>query len=335
MIESVDSKIRVGVLRGGIGHEYNVSLETGSYVLNHIPRDKYRPIDVFIDRDGIWHQNGIPIAPEFIKNYVDVVFNCLHGKDGEDGKIQHFLESLGIPFVGSDSFSSALTGNKVAMKERLKSIGYKTPRYMVLKDLSRFEKEEDRHNHMRRKAMEVFKKMSGPWIVKPILGSASTHTYLVTTFSELISMLDYLSDMFDEILVEEYIEGKEVVSAVLKDYRNEEHYVVPPREIVKPEKILDHNTRRNGLHKVYVVGRDIKHHKENIEEITRNLYKEFNMCDFCMVDYIVNPKGIYVLEIDSVPVLAKGEIIHDILNNLGVSEAQFLDHLISINLSSN
>lgn len=334
MVENTDSKIRVGVLRGGTGYEYNVSLETGSYVLNHIPRNKYRPVDVFIDRDGVWHQNGIPIAPEFIKNYVDVVFNCLHGKDGEDGRIQHFLEGLGIPFVGSDSFSSALTGNKVAMKDRLKSIGYKTPRYLVLKDLSHFQDESERHNHMRRKAMEVFKKMNGPWIVKPILGSASTHTYLVTTFAELISTLDYLSDLFDEILVEEYIEGKEVVSAILKNYRNENHYVMPPREVVKPEKILDYNTRRSGLHKVYVVGKDISHHKESIENLTKSLYQEFNLCDFCMVDYIVSPKGIYVIEIDSVPVLAKGEAIHDILQHTGLAEADFIDHLITINLNN-
>ena len=333
MIESTDSKIRVGVLRGGVGHEYNVSLETGSYVLNHIPRDKYRPIDVFVDRDGVWHQNGIPIAPEFIKNYVDVVFNCLHGKDGEDGRIQYFLENLGIPFVGSDSFSSALTGNKSLMKERLKSIGYKTPRYMILKDLAKYSDEKEKSDHLRRKAMEVFKKMSGPWIVKPILGSASTHTYIVTTFSELISILDYLSDLFDEILVEEYIEGKEVVSAILEGYRNEKHYVVPPREIVKPAKILDENIRRKGLHKVYVVGRDSNEHKDKIEEMTKELHREFNMCDFCMVDYIVNPKGIYVIEIDSVPVLAKGEVIHDMMQSIGLSEADFIDLLISKNLN--
>lgn len=327
------AKTRVGVLRGGLGHEYNVSLESGSYVLSNLPKSKYTPVDILIDRDGVWHRNGVPLNPDELANHVDVVFNCLHGIDGEDGRIQKFLEEKGIPFVGSDSLSSALSGHKGAAKERLKSIGYKTPRYTLLKDISSYKDESERHDHMRRKAMEVFRKMNGPWIVKPILGSASTHTYLVTTFSELISTLDFLSDMFDEILIEEYIEGREVVSAILEGYRDEKHYAVPPREVVKPGKILDENIRRQGLHKAYVVGRDMKDHRDSLEEMTRRIHSEFNMSDFSMIDYIVSPtKGIYVIEIDSVPVLAKGEIVHDILHSIGINEGDFLDHLISRNV---
>ena len=327
-------KIRVGVLRGGIGHEYNISLESGSFVLSHIPRERYQPIDILVDRDGVWHRNGVPMNPEEVAEHIDIVFNCLHGADGEDGRIQKFLESKGVPFVGSDSISSALTGHKGAAKERLSAIGYQTPKYMLLKDLSKYASEEDRHNHMRRKAMEVFKKMNGPWIVKPILGSASTHTYLVTTFSELISILDYLSDLFDEILVEEYIEGKEVVSAILEDYRGQKHYATPPREVVKPGKILNQEIRSQGLHKVYVVGRDMHEHKQTLEDMTRDIHQEFNMSDFSLVEYIVSPKrGIYVIEIDSVPVLAKGEAIHDMLKSIGMPESQFIDHLIKRNIS--
>ncbi len=326
-------KIRVGVVRGGVGHEYNVSLETGAYVLNHIPKGEYAPVDILIDRAGVWHRNGVPMAPEELPQYVDVVFNALHGIDGEDGRFQALLEKLGLPFVGSSSLSSALSGHKGAAKERLSAIGYQTPKYMLLKDLSKYADDAERHNHMRRKAMEVFKKMHGPWIVKPILGSASTHTYLVTTFAELISIFDFLSDLFDEILVEEYVEGKEVVAAVLEGYRGQEHYVTPPREIVKPNKILDEGIRRHGLHKIYVVGKDMNEHKDALESMTRDIHKEFGLSDMSLVEYIVNPKrGIFVIEIDSVPILARGEAIHDILASVGMSEAQFIDHLIKRNL---
>lgn len=327
------NKVRVGVLRGGIGHEYNISLESGSFVLSHIPRERYQPVDILIDRDGVWHRNGIPMAPVEISEHIDVAFNCLHGADGEDGRIQKFLEEQGVAFVGSDSLSSAMTGHKGAAKERLAAIGYQTPKYALLKDLSKYATPEDRHNHMRRKAMEIFKKMSGPWIVKPILGSASTHTYLVTTFAELISIFDFLSDLFDEILVEEYIEGKEVVSAILENYRGEDHYVTPPREVVKPDKILSQEIRAQGLHKVYVVGRDMHEHKDKLEAMTRDIHREFNMSDFSLVEYIVHPrKGIYVIEIDSVPVLARGEAIHDMLRSIDMSESQFIDHLIKRNI---
>jgi D-alanine--D-alanine ligase len=328
----IGEKIRVGVLRGGVGPEYNVSLETGSYVLSHIPRHKYQAIDILVDHDGVWHKNGIPFQPHDLADYVDVVFNALHGADGEDGRIQKFLESLNIPFVGSDSLPAALTGNKLATKERLRSIGYQTPKYTVLHDLSKFSDGIEKLNHIRRKAMEVFQKMRGPWIVKPILGSASTHTYLVTTFSELISLLDFLSDTFSEILVEEYIQGKEVVSAILDGYRNESHYAMPVHEVVQRHDVPQAGPRPMGLHRVYVVGKDGTQ-KKKIEDMTRDIHAEFGMQDFSLVEYIITPKEeIYVLEVDSVPILSRDMPMHSMLESVGISEAEFIDHLISRNI---
>lgn len=330
---ATSDKIRVGVIRGGIGPEYNISLETGSYVLSHIPRDKYRPIDILIDREGCWHQNGIPFNPDALRDYVDVVFNSLHGSDGEDGRIQKFLEKLAIPFIGSDSLSSAMTGNKRSAKERLSAIGYKTPKYTVLQNLGTHLEGKDRLDHIRRKAMEVFKKMNGPWIVKPILGSATTHTYLVTTFAELISILDHVSEMFTEILVEEYIEGREVAAALLEGYRNESHYVMPPHEVVRGEKDNTPGPKPLSLHRVYVIGKN-REQKDKIEEMTRHIHREFGLTDFSLVEYIITPREeIYVLEVDSVPVMGKGAAMHTLLESVGLGEAEFIDHLISRNLS--
>ena len=323
--------VRVGVIRGGIGPEYNISLETGSYVLAHIPRDKYRPVDILVDRDGAWHQNGIPFEPDTLCDHVDVVFNSLHGSDGEDGRIQKFLEKLHIPFIGSDSLSSAMTGNKRAAKERLTAIGYKTPKYTVLQNLGTNLEGKDRLDHIRRKAMEVFKKMNGPWIVKPILGSASTHTYLVTTFAELISILDHISEMFSEILVEEYIQGREVAAALLEGYRNESHYVMPPHEVIGNQDKTP-GPKPMSLHRIYVIGKN-KEHKDKIEEMTRHIHKEFGLTDFSLVEYIITPREeIYVLEVDSVPIMGRGAAMHTMLESIGLGEADFIDHLISRNI---
>ena len=82
--------IRVGVIRGGISSEYEVSLNTGANVLSHLRSDimneKYKPIDILIDRDGTWHMQGRPVTLDHISNSVDVIFNALHGDFGEDGK---------------------------------------------------------------------------------------------------------------------------------------------------------------------------------------------------------------------------------------------------------
>ncbi len=329
----IDDKIRVGVLRGGLGPEYNISLETGSYVLTHLPREKYRPVDILIDRDGIWHQNGVAMKPDALLDHVDIIFNALHGIDGEDGRIQKFLEEKGVPFIGSDSLSSALTGFKHVAKDRLKAIGYQTPKYAVLKGLFIQANEAERLNHIRRKAMEVFKKMPGPWIVKPILGSASTHTYLVTTFAELVSILQHISESFSEILVEEYVEGKEVASAILEGYRGEDHYVMPVHEVARKNISENEGPKSLGLHRVYVVGNTLEH-KKKIEDMTRHIHKEFGLSDYSLVEYIISPtRGIHVIEVDSVPILGHGAALHTMLESIGMAESEFIDHLISRNLN--
>jgi D-alanine-D-alanine ligase len=191
----------------------------------------------------------------------------------------------------------------------------------------------ERLNHIRRKAMEVFKKMPGPWIVKPILGSASTHTYLVTTFSELISILYYLSETFDEILVEEYINGREVAAAIIEGFRGEEHYTMPTHEVFNKSKDDQKDgPKALGEHRVYVVGKDSVE-KKKVEEMTRNIHQEFGLRDFSLIEYIISPnEEIYVLEVDSVPILGKNTPIHNMIESIGLSEADFIDHLISRNI---
>src|SRR3989344_951002 len=87
------NKITVGVIRGGPSNEYDVSLRTGGEILKNMP-DKYRVQDIFISRDGAWHIGGLERPPERILSQVDVVFNALHGRYGEDGKLQRTLEKI-------------------------------------------------------------------------------------------------------------------------------------------------------------------------------------------------------------------------------------------------
>ena len=83
--------IKVGVIRGGISSEYEVSLKTGSNVLSHLRSDKlnhkYKAIDILIDKEGTWHISGKPVSISDVFHSVDVIFNALHGDFGEDGKV--------------------------------------------------------------------------------------------------------------------------------------------------------------------------------------------------------------------------------------------------------
>ena len=99
------SRLTVGVLRGGPSNEYDISLQTGAEVLHALPEEKYAARDIFIDREGQWHLLGMPRSPDRALRGVDVVVNALHGKYGEDGRVQQLLDRFGVPYTGSQSFA--------------------------------------------------------------------------------------------------------------------------------------------------------------------------------------------------------------------------------------
>src|SRR3989344_914850 len=123
--------IRVGVLRGGVSPEYNISLLSGEHLLSHLRgekfNDRYKPVDLLITKDGAWHVNGLPASMEKISRSVDVIWNTLHGEYGEDGQVQKILDNWNIPYTGSGALSSALGYNKVLAKEQFKKLQIKTP----------------------------------------------------------------------------------------------------------------------------------------------------------------------------------------------------------------
>jgi len=271
----------------------------------------------------------VPIEPRDLKNHVDVVFNTLYGVYGEDGKLQDFLDELGVPYVGSDPFSSSMTANKKKKKERLNDLGIKTPKYFILQGLLKMEDEKEQLEFLRKKAMDIFRKIHPPWIVKPVLGSASTFTYLVTTFTDLIYLLNDLADKFDEIIVEEFIEGTEVVSGIFNGLRGEEEYVLPPFEIQKPGKILDYETRFNKKHALRMLDMKLGEHKDAIADIMKTLHKEFNLSDYSTANLILSPKGgIYVIEVDSQPILGEGDILPSMMEEVGCPDHIWIDHLL-------
>src|SRR3989344_9092148 len=100
-----DTKKRIGILRGGTGRHYKSSLQKGGEVISHISKklsDKYKPVDILIDKDYIWHVNGVPINPGNLMQKIDMAWNLSHPS------FSNILSSLSIPTVDTGSFLLAL-----------------------------------------------------------------------------------------------------------------------------------------------------------------------------------------------------------------------------------
>lgn len=312
--------IRVGVLRGGISKEYDISLLTGGRILSSLNRDKFIPVDLLITKDGEWHMNGLPVSTDKLRMNVDVVWNALHGSFGEDGKVQQFLDSLAIPYIGSGVLASAITHNKSLTKNRLKELGYLVPVSRVVKCV------DDEIVDV--VAKDIFLTIPPPWVVKPVAGGSSIDTYIARSFDELLGALHEVKKRHDEILVEEYIFGQELWTGVVDDFRNNKHYTFPVHCVSTHEGMLCTHHKLSGEYSFYIPHDTSREVRNEIEDHAKNIHSSLGLKDYSSIDFIKNKKGLYVLEVDSQPMFHSHSQFSKALESMGISFEHFLESLI-------
>lgn len=328
--------IKVGVIRGGISGEYEVSLASGAQVLSHLRGDllkeKYKAIDIYIDRDGIWHINGIPMTIDKVAPKVDVIINALHGDYGEDGKVQQLLEQWNIPYTGSGPFASAVGYNKFLTKKEFDKLGIKTPKHLLF---PAYQDDFDgpRNKYPERKAREVWEKLPPPWIVKPLTGGSSMGVHVCKTFENLISAFDESIDQNVSVLVEEFIKGKEATVGVIDNFRNKDIYTLPPIEIRIPKTstFFDNEVKYNGQSQEICPGNFSQEEKVELERLASLIHSGLGLSHYSRSDFIVHPqKGIYALEVNTLPGLTAESLMPKALRAVGSDLPEFIEHIIKL-----
>lgn len=317
---SFSHKIRVGVLRGGPSPEYEVSLKTGGNILANLP-EEYEPVDVFISREGIWHDKGLEKTPEKILQKVDVVINGLHGKYGEDGEVQKLMDHFGVLYTGSGTIASTLAMNKIASKKIYKNNSLKTPVFASIpfEDLTRS------------KIREVYENMLSPFVVKPSNAGSSVGVYIVYSLPELEEAVIAAAAYSPAVLIEEYINGKEATCGVIEGFRGHDHYALLPIEIKHGKNLFDYESKysENGAEEICPGNFSAKESKE-IEQMATQAHKALGLRHYSRSDFIIHPKrGIYILETNSLPGLTEKSLIPKALKAVGGNIKEFLSHLLS------
>jgi len=328
--------IKVGVIRGGISGEYKVSLASGAQVLEHLRSDamnkKYSAVDIFIDRDGIWHINGIPTAMSKIMRKVDVIINALHGDYGEDGKVQQLLEQWKIPYTGSGPFSSAIGYNKFLTKKEFAKLGINTPKH-ILFPAYQADFDEPKERYAQNKAREVWERLPPPWIVKPLTGGSSMGVHVCKTFQSLIDAFEDGVNEKVSILVEEFIKGKEATVGVVDEFRGKKIYTLPPIEIRIPKTstFFDNEIKYNGKSQEICPGNFTDKEKTELERLASLIHTGLDLSHYSRSDFIIHPKrGIFALEVNTLPGLTGESLMPKALNAVGSNLPEFIDHIIKL-----
>jgi len=330
--------IKVGVIRGGVSGEYDVSILSGGEVLSHLRSDKmndrYKAVDIFIDKDCVWHINGIPTTLDKIVHKVDLIINALHGDYGEDGKVQQLLERYNIPYTGSGPLSSAIGYNKLLSKQEFSKLGIKTPKYMLF-PVYQEDFDGPKDLYASNKAREVLEKLPPPWIVKPLTGGSSMGVFVCKTFESLVNAFKVGSDQKVSVLVEEFINGKEATVGVIDNFRNKKIYSLPPIEIRIPKTstFFDNEAKYNGTSQEICPGNFTMNEKAELERLASLIHSGLDLRHYSRSDFIVHPKkGIYALEVNTLPGLTRESLMPKALDAVGSSLPEFIEHLIKLTL---
>lgn len=314
----------VGVLRGGPSREHEVSLKTGAAMLANLPEDRYLAKDIYIDRQGQWHDRGRATTPDRVLRQIDVALVGLHGEYGEDGEVQKILELFGVPYTGSDSFASYLAMHKLMSKIRAQEAGLLTP------DFRHVEHIED----IEAITHEIIRTFHQPVVVKPIGWGSSVGVSVVGGYASVLAALETLfAEGAQSVLVEEYIRGREATVGVVEGLRGEDFYTLPAVEIIPPEgDFFSYNSKYSGETREVCPGNFSRVESEELQRLARLMHRELELRHYSRSDFIVTPRGVYYLETNTLPGLTDESLLPKSLASVGVSFPDFLTHLINLAL---
>ncbi len=291
---------RIGILRGGESALHDVSVREGALCISFVLENmfpKWKPVDIYIDREGVWYLNGVPVIPSDIVNKVDLVWNL------STPEYSQILKSLTIPIIGHDAFLGLIQQpehfSNFAAKNNIKSVrNIIFPVYQ-----SDFDGRVDQY--VSNKAREVWQKFSPPWIVRPYNTDRNVSLKVAKTFPMLLESIDELVRRGDSILVEELIPGKVVSAHVVPDFRGDKNYHFPilsPYPLSLDEKKLLKNT-------IDLIRKHIDHH-------------------YLKIDFIIHPRtGVHVLGFSLSPDLRENSHLEETCKEAGVRLSHVLGHI--------
>ena len=311
---------RVGILRGGVSPEYDISLKTGGAVGQALAEAGFEAIDMLLDKEGVLHIKGVPVTMEKVGLHVDGVWNALHGTFGEDGGVQKLFDDYGIPMTGSDTATSALLFNKQRAKEKAKELGISTPASLLV-----IPEPTDSVSEL---TARIYKTMAPPWVIKPLSGGSSVRTFFAFTPLDLSQIVDESLSYGEPFLVEQYISGTEVAVGVIDSFRNKKNYILPVVDVVSPSRgVLTHDARTTA-HTAFP-SKLRPGERELVSTLAQKLHESFGAKDYSQSEFIVDRFGKpWFIETDTHPALHAEAPFYKALEAVGATLTEFVKSVL-------
>ena len=320
--------MNVAVVMGGYSEESVISLRSGQLILNNLDKAKYQPFEVHILLNE-WYclVEGVkyPINKadfSFVKDNQTIKFevavNTIHGTPGEDGHMQAYWELLDLPYTGCTFYQSALTFNK---RDTLSVLS----KFNIPKANSIYVTKGDAID-----GNQVAAELGLPFFVKPNQSGSSLGVSMVTTLEDFQKALDFAFAEDNDILIESYLNGREVSVAVLK-YQGETK-VLGITEILSQNSFFDYEAKYLGKSEEITPARISKEIENLVIETAKKVYESLGMSGFSRTDFIIMNDIPHFIEINTNPGLSPQSIFPQQAAYAKIEMGNLLENEISLAL---
>lgn len=332
-------KIRVGVLFGGVSVEHEISIISAVQAMQSMDTNKYEIIPIYMAKDRTWYTGKMLMDVEVYKDFedlkkyatkinlinkegkfclqstglfkrvvdeIDIAFPIVHGANVEDGTLQGYLDTIGVPYVGSSVLGSALGQDKVVMKQIFEAVGLPIVPYLWFYD--------DEYLNEGDEITKKVKKLGYPVIVKPATLGSSVGITVVKCEDDLeMAIMDAIT-YDNKIVVEKLVENMtEVNCSVLGDYKYQQTSVL--EEVMSTDEFLTYKDKyisggkgKTGAKGMVATDRIIparltEEMAEEVRELSKKVFKVLNLSGICRIDYLIDKKKnkVYINEPNTIP----------------------------------
>ncbi len=321
-------KKNIAIVMGGYSKEASISINSGNVVANCLNTAKYNVYKVHIlknkwvllykNREFPIDKNDFSVMLEEHKLVFDCVFNAIHGNPGENGSLLAYFDLIGMKHTSAPFYCMALTFNKHDTISVLRECGIKAAKSIYLNKGDTIDIDF------------IVKELNLPCFVKANNAGSSFGVSKIYNKEDLAKAIDFSFAEDDAVLIESFLDGKEVSVGVYKF--NDEIKVLPMTEIVSENDFFDYEAKYLGKSQEITPARITEEEHKKLHKIAKKVYQSLNMKGISRADYIFVDDEPHFIEINTVPGLSTESILPQQIRAAGFTLSDFFEMAIEAGL---
>ena len=319
---------RIGLFCGGFSSEFDISLKSAKTISAHFPKN-YDCVLIIVQKDGwevqtengtvLFDLNSASYTANVLSEGIDAALIYTHGDPGENGKIQAYLDMMGIPYLNSGVLASALSFDKWYCNQFLKSFDIPVAKSLFLQN-------EDQYT-----PSEIIDQIGLPMFIKPSDSGSSYGISKVKSIDEVLPALKFAFKEGKTVVIESFLDGIEVTCGV---YLSPKGLVaLPLTEIVSENEFFDYEAKYQGKSNEITPARINEALTKNVQESAKKIYQLMQLKSIARIDFMLVNNVPFVIEVNTTPGFSSESIVPKMLAEAGISIADFWKEITTVTLN--